>query len=80
MNLSQMFPPLYQCSKCGAAVKITPQGLGVEPLKEFSCPHTDAIIWAHRKTTLHGEGGLSHVQKITLTLRQILSRLTNRSI
>jgi hypothetical protein len=59
-------------------------GEGLEPVKTFSCGHTDAIIYANRKVTLRAEGGMSFVEKastkITLSLRQILSSLTNRSI
>jgi hypothetical protein len=81
------FPPLYECSQCGAAVTVTPQGEGVEPLKQFSCPHTTAIIWANRKVTLRGRGELEGKPliertciRLKLNLRQLLSRLTGRSI
>lgn len=86
MNISQKFPPLYECSVCGAAVTVTPQGVGVEPLKAFSCEHTTAVIWANRKVTLRGRGALTASGKlpagarITLTVRQLLSALTGRSI
>jgi hypothetical protein len=84
MALADRFPPLYECSACGAAVQVTPQGDGVEPLKVFSCGHDHAPIWANRKVTLRGKGELSLVQrssiKLTLTLRQLLSALTGRSI
>lgn len=82
----ERFPPLYQCSMCGASVKVTPQGVGVEPLKEFSCPHSNAVIWANRKVTLRGKGGINFdgrppvAARIRLTLRQLLSALTGRSI
>lgn len=78
--LSDRFPPLYECSECGAAVKVTPQGEGVEPLKEFRCSHSTAIIWANRRVTLRGKGQLTGPQRVTLTLRQALSILTGRSI
>jgi hypothetical protein len=84
MVLAENFPHLYECSVCGAAVKVTPQGEGVEPLKEWKCAHTNAVIWANRKVTLRGKGQLNSAQslgvKITLTLRQLLSALTRRSI
>ena len=78
------FPHLYECSICGAPVKVTPQGEGVEPLKKFKCGHVDAIIWANRKVTLRGKGKLSRAKsagiKIKLTVRQVLSALTGRSV
>lgn len=81
------FPPLYECSVCGKAVKVIPQGEGVEPLKLFACEHTDAVIWANRKVTLRGVGALEAkhpVQRgairLQLTLRQFLSALTGRSV
>jgi hypothetical protein len=87
MKMLNNFPPLYQCSVCELPVKVTPQGEGIEPLKEFSCPHTDAPIWANRKVTLYGKGRLEAMSsarrgviRIKLTLRQLLSALTGRSI
>ena len=84
MRLRDRFPPLYECSVCGKAVDVTPQGEGVEPLKRFRCEHTDAVIWANRKVTLHGTGhvniGLRAQGGIKLTLRQFLSALTGRSV
>lgn len=78
------FPPLYECSVCGAAVRVTPRGEGNEPDKVFSCEHTDAIIWANRKVTLRGQGDIGFAKrsriKMTLTVRQFLSALTGRSI
>lgn len=87
MSLATMFPPLYECAECGSAVKVTPQGEGIEPLKKFSCSHVDATIWANRKVTLRGKGVLEGMPlltrgtiKLTLTVRQLLSWLTGRSI
>lgn len=81
------FPPLYECSICGKGVKVTPQGEGVEPIKEFECEHTTAIIWANRKVTLRGVGTLESAGairrgaiKITMTLRQFACWVTGRSI
>ena len=78
------YPPLYQCSVCGKPVKVIPQGEGIEPIKKFKCIHTNAAIWANRKVTLRGKGNLSTAKqcsiKIKLTLRQLLSHLTGRSI
>ena len=83
MNLVEKFPPLYECSVCGAAVKVTvmPEG---EPAKEWSCEHTTATIYANRKVTLRGKGDVNiatrWTRRITLTVRQLLSALTGRSI
>jgi hypothetical protein len=79
-------PPLYECSVCGCAVHVTPQGDGVAPLIRHDCDHTTATIWANRKVTLRGKGQVDagiikrSVWKLTLTLRQLLSALTGRSI
>lgn len=84
MSLRDRFPPLYECSECGAAVKVEPLGEGVEPIKVFKCGHTDAPIWANRKVTLYGKGdvsiGVRAQRRIKLTVRQLLSALTGRSI
>jgi hypothetical protein len=80
------FPPLYECSVCGKAVKVTTVE-GKEPLIEWKCEHTTATIWANRKVTLRGKGALEAMNplqrgtiKLKLTVRQFLSYLTNRSI
>lgn len=80
------FPPLYECSQCGASVKVTPRE-GMEPLIERKCGHDGAKIWANRKVTLRGKGALDAMNpvqrgaiRLTLTLRQFLSALTGRSI
>lgn len=81
------FPPLYECSVCGKPVKVIVREEGQEPIKKFSCSHTDATIWANRKVTLRGKGALENMNplergaiKLKLTVRQFLSYLTNRSI
>lgn len=83
MSLREKFPPLYECSVCGAAVKVTPRP-GEEAYLEWSCPHTNAVVWANRKVTLRGKGDVNVLvrtqRKVTLTLRQLLSALTGRSI
>jgi hypothetical protein len=78
--LAKQFPPLYECSVCGKAVTVTPQGEGVEPIKEFSCPHTTAIIYANRKAVLYGKGQITVTGRIRLTIRQLLSYLIQRSV
>lgn len=86
MNLNKKFPPLYSCSICDRAVKVIPQGIGVEPLYEYhkKCDHRGVTINANRKVMLKGKGNLNQLQeisyKVTLSLRQILSLLTGRSI
>lgn len=76
------FPPLYECSECGKPVKVTPVE-GGEPIIKRSCGHT-AVIWANRKATLYGKGDVNVAtrwqRKIKLTVRQLLSALTGRSI
>lgn len=85
MNLSEKFPPLYECSKCGKAVKVIPQGEGIEPVINRSCEcPADTIVYAKRKVTLRGKGQLSNFQeakyKTTVLARRLLSWLTERSI
>lgn len=85
--LKERFPPLYECSVCHAAVKVTMRGEGVEPEKKFSCTHTTSPIWANRKVTLRGKGKLNAMPgpqrviiRLGLTVRQLLSGLTGRSV
>lgn len=86
MNLAEKFPPLYTCSVCGKAVKVKPMGVGNEPEYEYhkDCPHRNVTIHAHRKVTLRGKGQLNQLQeaqyKITVSVRQLLSWMTGRSI
>jgi len=86
MSQAKRFPPLYECSVCGKPVKVTKLA-DAEPLKEWSCQHTDATIWANRRVTLYGEGALDAMSpmrrgaiRLKLTVRQFLSALTGRSI
>jgi hypothetical protein len=74
------FPPLYTCSVCGKAIKVIPQGEGIEPIYKYKCIHRNVAINANRKVTLRGKGELNAVHRIKLTLRQFLSLLTGRSI
>jgi hypothetical protein len=86
MSLSEKFPPLYTCSVCGRAVKVTPQGVGNEPIYHYhkDCPHREVTIYANRKVILRGKGQLNQVQevayKIKVSVRQMLSWMTGRSI
>lgn len=59
----------------------------MEPVKQFACNHTDAIIWANRKVTLRGAGALEAMNpvqragvRLRLTIRQLLCALTGRNI
>lgn len=86
-DLAKRFPPLYECSVCGASVSVTPRGEGVEPLIEWPCGHVGATVYANRKVTLRGVGELNAMGamqratiKFTLSLRQFLSMMTGRSI
>jgi len=57
-------------------------GVGVEPEYTYhkKCSHRGVTINANRKVTLRGKGKLNQIQKVTLTVRQLLSLLTGRSI
>lgn len=86
MSLNERFPPLYSCSVCGRAVKVIPKGVGNEPDYEYhkKCDHRGVTIYANRKVTLRGKGKLNQFQKaqykITVSVHQLLSFLTGRSI
>ena len=86
MNLKDKFPPLYTCSVCGKGVKVKPMGIGNEPEYTFDkdCPHRGVTIYAQRKVTLRGKGQLNQVQemqyKVTVSVRQLLSWITGRSV
>jgi hypothetical protein len=60
--------------------------VGKEPLYEYhkDCPHRNVAIYANRKVTLRGKGQLNQVQemqyKVTVSVRQLLSWMTGRSI
>ena len=85
MSLKEKFPALYECSICEKPVKVVPQGVGLEPIISRSCDcPADTIIYAKRKVTLRGKGTLNPIQeagvKMTVSIRQLLSWLTGRSI
>jgi hypothetical protein len=86
MNLKEKYPPLYTCSVCGRGVKVIPKGIGNEPdyVYHKDCEHRNVTIYANRKVTLRGKGQLNHVQeatyKIKVSVRQLLSWMTGRSI
>lgn len=86
MSLNDRFPPLYTCSVCGKGVKVKNMGVGVEPEYTYhkDCPHRNVTIHANRKVTLIGKGQLSEVEmtvlKLKVSVRQLLSWLTGRSI
>jgi len=84
MNLKEKYPPLYECSICHKPVRVITNGEGIEPTIIRKCEHYDAVVWANRKVTLRGKGNMTAIQKmqikIKLTLRQLLSAITGRSI
>lgn len=82
MGLREMFPPLYECSVCGASVEVRALGPGLEPEKRFSCVgHETATIYANRKATCRGVGTVvSRPDRLKLFLRQFLSALLKRSV
>lgn len=86
MSLSERFPPLYSCSICNKAVNVIPQGVGNEPIYKYhkDCSHRNVTINANRKVTLRGKGTLNPLQeatiKMTISVRQLVSLLTGRSI
>lgn len=79
-----LFPHLYECSKCGKAVKVEPQGEGIEPIITWKCGHDGSTVWANRKVTLYGKGEVNVAtkvsRKIKLSMRQLLSAIFQRSI
>lgn len=86
MNLAEKFPPLYQCEMCGKSVSVKGQGVGIEPIVKRNCDCPTTGIIARRKVTLRGDSQFSagivkkSSIKIKLTLRQLLSAITKRSI
>lgn len=90
MRVRDRFPPLYECSACGASVSVSEEvneDGQKRPKIRRPCGHDDATVWANRKVTLRGKGALEAMPplqrgaiKLTLTVRQFLSALTGRSI
>jgi hypothetical protein len=80
------FPPLYECSVCGNAVKIS-HGSDGDMIQSYKCGHDGALIYANRKVTLRGIGKLDNMHapvreaiKITMTVREFMCALTGRSV
>lgn len=80
------FPPLYECSVCGSAVKVKVDASG-NSVQTYKCGHDGALIFANRKVTLRGVGKLDSMSmprreaiKITMTLRDLLCAITGRSV
>ncbi len=71
-------PPLYYCSECLLAVKVTPVE-GSEPVIERPCSCNAQII-APRKAIAYGEGGLNLPDTLKVTYWQIASKLTGRCV
>jgi hypothetical protein len=46
--------PMYQCSVCGLAVAVTPEGTPIR-----GCDHDGAGIVANLGASMHGDGGLA---------------------
>jgi hypothetical protein len=76
-------PPLYYCSECLRAIKVTPIE-GSEPTIERPCTEEDgclnAQIFAPRKAIASGEGGLNFQDKVKLTYWQLAATLTGRCV
>jgi hypothetical protein len=74
------FPHLYTCSICESPVTVRGNGIGNEPDLIRSCSHDSAVVYANRKVTLRGKGAITVAQRFKLTVRQLLSMLTKRSV
>lgn len=73
-------PPLYYCSDCLCAVKVTPRQ-GHEPHIQRPCGEDCGHqIIAPRKAIAAGKGGLSLGNKIKVAGMQIGAALTGRSV
>lgn len=73
-------PPLYYCSECLRAVKVTPIE-NAEALIERPCVECkDAGINAPRKAIVAGEGGLNWTDSVKVKYWQIAAALTGRCV
>lgn len=73
-------PPLYYCSECLRAVKVTPVE-GGEPIVKRPC--TDCVqaqIIAPRKAIAFGEGGMNFTDKMRVGYMQLAAMLTGRCV
>ena len=71
-------PPLYYCSECLRAVKVTPVA-GAEAIIERPCG-CDAQIYAPRKAIAAGEGGLNWKDSVRVKYLQVAAALTGRCV
>jgi hypothetical protein len=71
-------PPLYYCSDCLRAVKVTPVADG-EPIIERPC-ECNAQIIAPRKAIVAGEGGLNWKDRTKVKYWQVAASLTGRCV
>jgi len=70
--------PLYYCSECLRAVKVTE---GNPPITERPCTDCkDAQIIAPRKAIAAGEGGMNVKDKVKLSYWQLAALLTGRCV
>lgn len=71
-------PPLYYCSECLRAVKVTPVSDG-EPIIQRPC-ECNAQIIAPRKAIAAGEGGLNWKDSAKVKYWQVAAALTGRCV
>ena len=73
-------PPLYYCSECLKAVRVTAENGDVTIDKP--CGHVDAQVIAPRKATMSGRGfaGLSFGQKVKVKAEQMSASITGRCV
>lgn len=71
-------PPLYYCSECLRAVKVTAVE-GAEPVIERPCG-CNAQIYAPRKAIAAGEGGLNWKDSAKVKYWQVAAALTGRCV
>lgn len=71
------YPHLYNCSLCGAKVKVTDGRI------TRTCKHTTAAINAPRRVILTGDGTMNGVpitMRINWYIRKFLTALTGRCV